>query len=102
MRAKVQGGVGFSTKHTLPAKPTFESKPDCLFQSPVPPPRGERGGPGPGPRADSSPVEGRKEEIDSVSESVRRSVSQSVGQPAYECPLHQDDLGSCSDTGAAP
>ena len=23
MRAKVQGGVGFSTRHTLPAKPTF-------------------------------------------------------------------------------
>ena len=64
MRANVQGR-GFIDGLTLPLKPPFARKPYIGPQGPIPPnigERRERGGLGPGPRADSPPAEGRKEE----------------------------------------
>ena len=45
-----------------PTTPTNGCKPSRRPQSPVPPKKGERGVLGPGPLADLTPVEGRKEE----------------------------------------
>ena len=82
MRANVQGR-GFIDGLTLPLKPPFARKPYIGPQGPIPPnigERRERGGLGPGPRADSPPAEGRKEERERERERERGGEGEGQGE----------------------